>query len=88
MSTLIRIAPLLREHLQIPDTVEVNGEQIRAKAIVIATGATPVIPEAWQAFAEDILTTDELFELDDLPASLRDGLGVIRIEKTFLRSGE
>ena len=30
MSTLIRIAPLLREHLQIPDTVEVNGHTLGA----------------------------------------------------------
>ena len=28
MSTLVRIAPLLREHLQIPDTVEVTGDTL------------------------------------------------------------
>ena len=63
------------------DTLEVNGEEIRAKKIIIATGTTPVIPAAWQACAEHILTTDELFELEDLPASMAVvGLGSIGLE--------
>jgi dihydrolipoamide dehydrogenase len=37
------------------DTVEVNGEQIKAKSIVIATGSTPIVPEAWQSFSDDII---------------------------------
>jgi len=28
MSTTVKIAPLLREHLQIPDTVEVDGDTL------------------------------------------------------------
>ena len=63
------------------DTVEVNGEQIRAKSIVIATGSTPVIPAAWQELADDIISTDEFFELEDLPASMAViGLGSIGLE--------
>lgn len=63
------------------DTIEVNGEQIKAKSIVIATGSTPVIPAAWQSFAENIITTDEFFELEDLPASMAViGLGSIGLE--------
>ena len=63
------------------DTVEVNGEQIRAKSIIIATGSTPIVPDAWQSFAEDIITTDEFFELEDLPASMAViGLGSIGLE--------
>lgn len=63
------------------DTVEVNGEQIKAKSIVIATGSTPVVPAAWQAFADDVITTDEFFELEDLPASMAViGLGSIGLE--------
>ena len=62
-------------------TLEVNGEQISAKSIVIATGTTPVVPAAWQAFREDIITTDEVFELEDLPASMAViGLGSIGLE--------
>ena len=63
------------------DTVEVNGEQIKAKSIVIATGSTPIVPAAWQDFAEDIVTTDDFFELEDLPASMAViGLGSIGLE--------
>mgnify|MGYP000273009421 CR=1 FL=1 len=62
-------------------TVEVNGEQIRAKSIVIATGTIPVVPDDWQAFREDIITTEELFELEDLPGSVAViGLGSIGLE--------
>ena len=63
------------------DTLEVDGEQIRAKKIIIATGTTPVIPAAWQDYAENIITTDELFELEDLPSSVAVvGLGSIGLE--------
>jgi dihydrolipoamide dehydrogenase len=63
------------------DTVEVNGEKIKAKSIVIATGSTPLVPAAWQDFADDIYTTDEFFELEDLPASMAViGLGSIGLE--------
>ena len=63
------------------NTLEVNGEQIRAKKIVIATGSSPIIPAAWQSCAENILTTDEIFELEDLPASMAVvGLGSIGLE--------
>jgi len=63
------------------DTIEVNGEQIKAKSIVIATGSTPIVPAAWQAFSEDVITTDEFFELEDLPASMAViGLGSIGLE--------
>ena len=63
------------------DTIVVNGEQIKAKSIVIATGSTPVVPAAWQDFADDIYTTDEFFELQDLPASMAViGLGSIGLE--------
>ena len=62
-------------------TLEVNDQQYRAKAIVIATGTKPIIPDAWQALREDIITTDEFFELEDLPASVAViGLGSIGLE--------
>ena len=63
------------------DTVEVNGEQIKAKSIIIATGSTPVIPSAWQDFADDVVSTDEFFELEDLPESMAViGMGSIGLE--------
>ncbi len=63
------------------DTIEVNGEQIKAKSIIIATGSIPVVPAAWQDFADDVVTTDEFFELEDLPASMAViGMGSIGLE--------
>ena len=65
-----------------PDAVEVNGERIEAKAFVIATGSRPVVPAAWQEqFGEKIITTDTLFEQEDLPESMAVlGMGVIGLE--------
>ncbi len=65
-----------------PDLLELeDGTRIRAERIVIATGSTPVVPEAWRAFGDRIITTDELFELEDLPTSMAVvGLGVIGLE--------
>ena len=63
------------------DTLEVNGETIKAKNIVIATGSSPIIPEAWSEFAENIITTDDFFELENLPTSVAViGLGSIGLE--------
>lgn len=63
------------------DTIEVNGERIKAKSIIIATGSTPIVPAAWQGFTDDVVTTDEFFELEDLPASMAViGLGSIGLE--------
>ncbi len=62
-------------------TLEVNGEQITAGSVVIATGTTPIIPNAGSAFKDDIITTDEVFELEDLPDSIAViGLGSIGLE--------
>ena len=63
-------------------TVEVNGEHIEAKAFIIATGSRPVVPAAWQqAFGDRLITTDTLFEQEDLPASMAVlGLGAIGLE--------
>jgi dihydrolipoamide dehydrogenase len=58
-----------------------DGEQIRAQKIIIATGSRPVIPDAWSAFAEHVFTTDDIFEMEDLPESVAViGLGVIGLE--------
>lgn len=62
-------------------TIEVNGEQYSAGAVVIATGTVPIIPPPWQSFIDDIITTDQLFELEDLPSSVAViGLGSIGLE--------
>ncbi|MEN8206621.1 MAG: dihydrolipoyl dehydrogenase [Pseudomonadota bacterium] len=64
-----------------PHTLEVNGKTIKAGKIIIATGSRPIVPDAWKDFADKVITTDELFELEDLPESTAViGLGVIGLE--------
>jgi dihydrolipoamide dehydrogenase len=64
-----------------PDTLEVNGKQLRAKSIVIATGSRPVVPKEWSVFGDRILTTDTLFEQNALPKEIAViGMGVIGAE--------
>ena len=64
------------------DLLEIdNGELIRAENIIIATGSRPLIPRTWESFRDRIITTDEFFELEDLPKSIAVvGLGVIGLE--------
>ena len=58
-----------------------DGQTIHAKKIILATGSRPVVPSAWEDFSDHVLTTDELFELEELPESIAViGLGVIGLE--------
>jgi len=73
-----------------PNLLQVGDRRIRAQRIVIATGTSPILPPAWKTFGERVLTTDEVFELEELPASLAViGLGVIGLElgQAFRRLG-
>jgi dihydrolipoamide dehydrogenase len=64
-----------------PDLVEVDGRRITADALVIAPGSTPVVPGPWRSLGESLLTSDGLFEMEDLPESLAVvGLGAIGLE--------
>ena len=72
------------------DLLQVGDQKIRADKIVIATGSSPIMPNQWSEFGDRILTTDEIFELEELPASLAViGLGVIGMElgQAFHRLG-
>jgi glutathione reductase (NADPH) len=60
-------------------TVEVNGEQLTAEHIVIATGGRPVVPAI--PGAELGITSDGFFELEDLPRRVAVvGAGYIAVE--------
>lgn len=65
-----------------PGVLEMDdGQRVRAAKVVIATGSRPIIPAAWEPFRDRIITTDEFFEMEDLPASIAVvGLGVIGLE--------
>lgn len=56
-------------HLISEKKVEVNGIILETKNIVIATGSYPVCLQGYE-FGEDILSTNSLLELEDLPTSI------------------
>ena len=58
-----------------------DGQVIKARRIIIATGSSPVVPADWSRFGKRVHTTDDIFEQRDLPASVAViGLGVIGLE--------
>ena len=64
-----------------PNLLMVNDQLIRANKIIIATGSHPVIPPEWQSLKDRLLTSESLFELDDLPKSVGViGLGYVGLE--------
>jgi dihydrolipoyl dehydrogenase len=56
-------------HLISEKKVEVNGIILETKNIVIATGSYPVCLQGYE-FGKDILSTNSLLELEDLPTSI------------------
>lgn len=70
-----------RVRLLAPDRLEVNGTELRAHKIIIATGSRPVVPAPWNALGNRLLTTDTLFEQEILPARMAVvGMGPIGAE--------
>ena len=77
--------PELRGHAQFVDdqTLQVGDDTIiKADRIIIATGSHPSYPRAWgEAVGDLLLTTDSVFELEDLPESIAAfGGGAIGLE--------
>jgi dihydrolipoamide dehydrogenase len=63
-------------------TLDVDGQRVQAKAVVIATGSRPRIPPGWrERLGHRLLVNDDVFDWQDLPASLAVvGTGVIGLE--------
>lgn len=53
-----------------PNSVNVNGENLRAEKIIIATGSSAYIPPIKGLAESGCLTSESLFELDELPESV------------------
>lgn len=47
-----------------------DGQAVEARAVVIATGARPVVPGSFDAVRDRILTNETIFDLPDLPRSV------------------
>jgi dihydrolipoamide dehydrogenase len=55
--------------------------RVEARAVVVATGSQPFVPPPFDAIRDRVLTSDDIFELPSLPASLAViGTGVIALE--------
>ncbi len=77
-------ATRLQGHARItgPRTLDVNGQRIDTKAIVIATGSRPRIPKGWrERLGAQLIVNDDVFDWTDLPAAVAVvGAGVIGLE--------
>lgn len=70
-----------RARLLGPGRLEVNGEKVEARTIILAPGSSPIVPGPWRDFGDRILTTDTLFEQVDLPHRIAViGMGAIGME--------
>lgn len=64
-----------------PGRLQVNEDEVEARAIILAPGSRPIVPAAWRDFGDRILTTDTLFEQADTPQRIAViGMGAIGME--------
>ncbi|MBX9799184.1 MAG: dihydrolipoyl dehydrogenase [Burkholderiaceae bacterium] len=65
-----------------PGCLQVGDDiQVMAERVVIATGSTPQIPPELRGLGSRVITSDDIFERDDLPESVAVvGAGVIGLE--------
>ena len=63
------------------NTLDVDGVQVRARSIVIATGSRPAIPPILEDLGDRLVVNDDVFSWDTLPRSVAVfGPGVIGLE--------
>ena len=54
---------------------------VEAERFVIATGSTPIVPDEWKQAGPRVISSDDVFDWDDLPQSVAvAGTGVIGLE--------
>lgn len=65
-----------------PGLLDVNGQQVAARAVVVATGSRPVVPPGWrERLGQRLIVNDDVFDWQDLPRSVAVvGAGVIGLE--------
>nr|WP_074905227.1 dihydrolipoyl dehydrogenase [Nitrosomonas communis] len=70
-----------RARLLNANQVLINDKKLSAKNIIIATGSHPIVPAEWHVPGNRLLTTDTLFEQENLPTRLAViGTGPIGVE--------
>ena len=75
---LIAAAPVFQED----GTLRTGDQRFQPEATIIATGSRPIVPQDWRdRFGGRVLTSDDIFELTDLPERLAViGLGPVGLE--------
>jgi dihydrolipoamide dehydrogenase len=64
-----------------PHTLDIDGQRLTARSIVIATGSRPAIPPILQGLGDRLVVNDDVFDWHDLPRSVAVfGPGVIGLE--------
>lgn len=64
-----------------PGALRVGNREFLAKRVILATGSRPVVPKEFLALGDRVVTTDALFELEDLPERIGVvGLGPVGLE--------
>ena len=64
-----------------PNTLDVGGVRVSARAIVIATGSRPAIPPILEGLGDRLIVNDDVFSWESLPSSVAVfGPGVIGLE--------
>lgn len=70
-----------RARLEGPNRLVVGDRVIEARRIILAPGSSPIVPAPWRELGDRILTSDELFEQEDLPGRMAViGLGPLGVE--------
>ena len=59
-----------KAHIESPYLVRVNGREITTRSIILATGARPLVPPIPGLDGVDYLTSDTIWELEQLPKRL------------------
>jgi len=78
----VRLDPTVRDGMGKPGNADAEAEvEVEARAVVIATGAAAVIPDAYRELGAALATSDDVFEWRDLPKRIAVvGTGVIALE--------
>ena len=64
-----------------PNVLRVGREEFFARRVILATGSRPVLPEEFLDLGSRVVTSDALFELEDLPRRIGVvGMGSIGLE--------
>jgi len=64
-----------------PGVLDIAGEPMAARAVVLATGSSPVVPAMFDAVRDRLAVNDDVFAWEALPASVAVfGAGVIGLE--------